>query len=300
MKYFEDTVMRKLLVRIIFASLFLLNFINLLRPTMLHISIFILIFFLLGLLFFIAEKLLLSLNQLEEQLIEEAKMAEMGKMIGAITHEINNPIGIIKSQAMIGLMMLQKGNNEIEGLTKLFQSVKNNCERTNEIIINIKNAVSKKLNADEIGVFPLKSVIDRAVGFMKIKLDKTSIKVNIEFNENDVVFGNFGQLEHVFLNLISNSIDAIKDQVNPWIKIQYRQDASHYYITSIDSGLGIPDEYLRKIEKGFFTSKGSGKGSGQGLVLCKKILRNHGGELYYVKAANTTFELKLPKKLDGK
>ncbi len=303
MNHFQSTEDLRKFSKYTIIALFILNFYNLAGTNYIRYFIFILTNIILIIIYQMRKTILknasthlLELKKQEEQLIKESRLAEIGKMMGAITHEIYNPISIIKTQALRGIMLLEKNNNtDIDTHVKIYQTVVSNTERTGTIIQNIKKILSNSNAPEENSAFPIKKLLDQAFSFMEIKTKKAAIKIECQVDENEMVSGNFSQLEYVFLNLISNAVYAIQDQVNPWIRIQYRVDNDFYYVTTIDSGNGISDEYLSKIEKGYFTTKDNGEGSGQGLMLCKKILKNHGGELYYVKGENTTFEIKLPK-----
>ena len=97
-------------------------------------------------------------------------------------------------------------------------------------------------------------------------------------------------LAQVIMNLITNSLDAISDLEERWIKIDTRIVDDVLKINFTDSGRGIPDEISTKIMQPFFTTKDPGSGTGLGLIICAKSIAKMGGEFYYNRRAiNTQF-----------
>jgi signal transduction histidine kinase len=110
---------------------------------------------------------------------------------------------------------------------------------------------------------------------------------------------NVTQLSQVFVNLINNSVDAIEELAQKWIKFEMDEDKDYITIKVSDSGKGIPIDIQEKMFKPFFTTKGLGKGTGLGVGICNKIVTKiHKGEFYIDnQSVNTTFVVKLPKNI---
>ena len=105
------------------------------------------------------------------------------------------------------------------------------------------------------------------------------------------------QIGQVILNLVSNSIDAIKDREEKWIKVAALDLIDFVEISVMDSGPGIPAEVADKLMTPFFTTKPAGQGTGLGLSISRRILADHGGDLRLDRAANhTRFVLVIPKR----
>lgn len=237
-------------------------------------------------------------NEIKDQqnfFIQDYKMAEIGKMMAGITHEINNPLSIIKGFSEQGIKRIERG--QIEPLThrKSYESIKQSTERIMEVIRNMKSIVSRPIGTEEYFYFSANESVKNVLKAIKYKAisEKVTFKVNID--EGLLIFGNRSQLEQVFFNMLSNSVDAIASQSRPWISVEVTQDLDFVFFHFIDSGTGLTSEMYKKIEQGYYTSKTDGNGSGMGLLICKKILTNHEGQLIFQPDQNTHFIIKLQK-----
>ena len=145
-------------------------------------------------------------------------------------------------------------------------------------------------------IFPcsIKTFAARTYKPEKIKIKQIKIEHNIDPNLQVLVKPT--QLSQVFMNLINNSIDAIENLPDPWIKIESEVTPDQYImIRFTDSGNGIPHHIVEKIMQPFFTTKEIGKGTGLGLSISKGIIEEHKGQFSYDEnALNTTFEIKIP------
>jgi signal transduction histidine kinase len=143
-------------------------------------------------------------------------------------------------------------------------------------------------------------ILDDAIIICENKLKEFDIQLQYDHSLKSLdVNCNFTQLFQVFVNLISNSVDAIKNNSEKWIKIKVIESTDNVILHFIDSGFGIPNEVQNKIFSAFFTTKGRGVGSGLGLSLVVKILESHGGTIKILNdEKNTTFEIKIPRHFD--
>ena len=237
-------------------------------------------------------------NEIKEQqnfFIQDYKMAEIGKMMAGITHEINNPLSIIKGVAEQGLKRLDRGQIGPVLHRKNYESIKQSTERIIEVIRNMKSIVSRPIGTEEFFYFSANESIKNVLKAIKYKSVSEKVKFKVNIDEGLLIFGNRSQLEQVFFNMISNSVDAIASQSHPWISIEVKLDADYVLFHFIDSGTGLSSEMYKKIEQGYYTSKTDGNGSGMGLLICKKILTFHQGHLIFQPGQNTHFIVKLQK-----
>ena len=125
---------------------------------------------------------------------------------------------------------------------------------------------------------------------------KNRIKVHKKYKTKYWVECNPGQINQVFLNILSNAAQAIKSTGNIWIETKQEND---YFVVEIkDDGIGMPENILSKIFDPFFTTKEIGEGTGLGLSISYSILKNHGGTIEVNSKINegTVFRIKLPLK----
>lgn len=237
-------------------------------------------------------------NELKNQqdfFIQDSKMAEIGKMVAGITHEINNPLTIIKGLSDQGIKKLKRDNLDIEAHLKNYESIKGSSERIIEVIHNMKSIIGRPIGTDDFYYFAFYESIENVLKAIKYKSASEKVNFKFEIDKKLLIYGNRSQLEQVFFNLLSNSLDAIASEENPWIKIEVERDDNFFKIHFLDSGKGLSREVYRKIERGYYTSKTNGNGSGMGLMICKKIVSIHSGTLDFIEDLTTHFIIKIPK-----
>jgi len=224
-----------------------------------------------------------KIKELSNELVKTERLSAIGELAARLSHDLRNPLSIIKSS--IEITTLRNDN-------RFSIQDKEIMERINKAIVRMTNQIDDVLNyvkqtpieKNEISILTcIKNSIDGIV-------IPTKIKINIQ--ENDArVFADEGKLEIVFSNLIRNSIEAIGDSAGiVEIKIQDEEKQVSTYI--IDSGTGIMKDNINVIFEPLFTTKQTG--TGLGLVSCKNIIEQHGGEIT-VKNNPTTFTVILPK-----
>lgn len=233
-----------------------------------------------------------ELSKLKDHVSFTQKLANLGEMFAGIIHDINNPLMMIESSAK-KVKKLIDNEEAIEILNKIEMS----SQKISKIVKGIKVYIGQEGGGSALVRENLGSIVDDALTICEnqlkdkmvaVVLDPVIYKINIPCH--------YTQIFQVFVNLISNSIDAISPLPEKLIEIMCEDQPEHVIIRFSDSGSGIPKEHQEKIFNAFFTTKERGVGSGLGLSLCRKILEAHGGELTIdSKVANTTFLMKFKK-----
>ncbi|NOT80670.1 MAG: HAMP domain-containing histidine kinase [Bacteriovoracaceae bacterium] len=233
-----------------------------------------------------------ELSKLKDHVSFTQKLANLGEMFAGIIHDINNPLMMIEANSK-KVKKLIDNQEAIEILSKIEMS----SQKISKIVKGIKVYIGQEGGGSAFVRENLGSIVDDALTICEnqlkdkmvaVVLDPAIYKINIPCH--------FTQIFQVFVNLISNSIDAISPLPEKLIEIMCEDQPEHVVIRFSDSGTGIPKEHQEKIFNAFFTTKERGVGSGLGLSLCRKILETHGGELTIdSKATNTTFLMKFKK-----
>lgn len=216
-----------------------------------------------------------ELKRLEEQLIQAEKLAAMGQMLAGVAHELNNPL-----TAILGASELVRDRAGVDENTKRqLEMTHRQARRAARIVQNLlefsRPASPQKKALD------LNAVVDRTLQLHEHSLRRNSIEVDFRPSPGlPPTVGDANQLIQVFLNLISNAEQAIKE-VRPSgrIRIRLGQSGSRIFATVQDDGVGIKPEALDKIFDPFFTTKRPGGGTGLGLSICLSIVREHGGDV---------------------
>ncbi|MCH8833726.1 MAG: GHKL domain-containing protein [Thaumarchaeota archaeon] len=235
-----------------------------------------------------SEKLSEKTNQLEksnEELQKQTQRAEnlakIGELASSLTHNLRNPLGVITSTVKI-IEVTSKDSLDEKTLSRLSR-ITNSANNMFQQIEDVLNFVRKKpLDIEKVSLLTL---LQSAVNNIE-----TPERVTINLPDNEILLEcDFSKLVIVFMNLITNSIQAIEN--TGFIHIRINEDSGTVTIEIEDSGSGIPSELLPKIFDSLFTTKAAG--TGLGLVYCKSIVEQHNGTIT-VKNNPTTFTIKLP------
>lgn len=224
----------------------------------------------------------------KNELIAKSRLAAIGETAAHIAHEILTPLTVIKMNSV----RIAK-TDDIE-LNKFGQSNLKMIERISKIISSTKKGAYFNDNEDFQEI-----CLDNLLEELRILISVQLVNQNINFEiigDTQIKFqGREGQLLQVLVNLINNSIDAIQDHQEKWIKVKVIKNEVTFNIAIEDSGDGIDPKILDKLFGSFYTTKKNGKGTGIGLNLSRKIIEGHSGQLNYDKSSvHTQFVISLP------
>ena len=216
------------------------------------------------------EKNLLAVEQTLEQ---NSKLAALGEMSAAISHELNQPLAAMKTY-LAGASLLLKRNRPQETVAALMR-IDGLIHRMGEITKQLKSFARK--NTESFVPLNFNDAILEAMSIMEPQLKQSGIKIDTNIpSEPVLIVGDQQRLEQVIINLIRNAIDALDDTELPSITISlYKNNPVRFSIR--DNGKGIND--LEKLFEPFQTSKDPGKGLGLGLAISSNIISELGGSL---------------------
>lgn len=238
-------------------------------------------------------KTLEELRERQNQLIESEKMASLGFLSAGIAHEINNPLNFILG-GYFGVRGILEGSALESEKTKMFlDAIKEGVERTSKIVKGLNQFTRSGDSAEER--FDLHDILENCLVVLTHSLrDRIQVEKNM-FPQPLVVKGNSGKIHQVFLNILTNAIQAMEGK-DGTLSVQSYRDSNFGIIVITDTGVGIPIEHQNKIRNPFFTTKDPGKGVGLGLPIAYKIIQDHNGsiEMESEWGKGTTFRIKLP------
>lgn len=221
----------------------------------------------------------------ESQLVQSAKMATIGEMSSGITHELNQPMNIMRMGVEAAQIRIQRGQSDIGQLSETLKKVEDQIVRMSDIITHMR--AFSRLDTEGQTIFdPVQGVAEGCKLFAaQLQGDNINLVVNLPTSASSII-GHPNRLEQVILNLLGNARDAIKAhrEQTPHpnesrISVTLREDVEGENIIIIveDSGGGVPHDVLPHIFAPFVTTKESGRGTGLGLSISFGIVQAMNG-----------------------
>jgi two-component system, NtrC family, sensor kinase len=287
-----------------------------------------------------------KLQETQSQLIQQEKMSSLGQLVAGVAHEINNPVNFIHGnithaseyiQDLLDLLRLynqhypyphpeiQSFCEEIEiefladDLAKLLSSMRIGTHRIREIVLSLRNfsrfdeAAKKPVDIHE-GLENTLLILQH-----RLKLSTCNISVVKEYGHLPLVDCYPGQLNQVFMNILTNAIDALEEEkghgamgieitpndqcpmpnaIIPTISISTTVERNNFVLIRIaDNGVGMTENVRQRLFDPFFTTKPVGKGTGLGLSISYQIIvEKHGGSLKCISepGKGTEFVIQIP------
>ncbi len=260
----------------------------------------------------------------QAQLVQTSKLATLGELAAGITHELNQPLNIIRMAADSSLILTEQGKTDPEFERQQFERISAQAVRMANIISHMAT-FSRRVDdeGDRELINPIECV-KAAVSMVYDQYVADSVNIEVELPEDTgLIFGNSIRLEQVILNLLTNARDAlVLDKVDPesgrtfkdvkpgWIKVSGRHEVpdagetenQHGYIVIQidDNGGGIPTDSLDRVFDPFFTTKRTGEGTGLGLAIGYNIVDSMGGRLIASNGSDgARFEVWIPRANDA-
>jgi len=240
------------------------------------------------------ESAMTSLKSTQAELIQSAKLASLGTLSAGIAHEINNSLNYVNGamQPLERLVAKSCKEEDHSKIDKLFLVMKDGLSLTLEIIKSLRSYTG--LNQAKFNDVNLRTVAQTSTTILRNKL-RGKIEVHLDVPESLKIYGSVVGINQVFMNLISNAIDAMKDGGALTIAGKENPDRS-IEIKISDTGCGMSAETVARIFEPFFTTKEVGSGTGLGLHIVKNEIDRHKGrvDVESVSGKGTCFTLIFP------
>jgi len=238
----------------------------------------------------------------QEKLVAASRLSAIGEMAAAITHEINNPLGVILGRVEMLKAMISEGGASLEELMKVADTIDATGQRIAKIVRSMKTLAHNNHETDAPVKTSVQSMVNDAVELCRFRFQNHQIQLKKPvIDEKLSVECHSHQIVQVLVNLLNNSFDAIQGLETKWVSIEVQEHPSYISIAVTDSGLGISLETQKKMFNPFYSTKSVQYGTGLGLSISQGILRQSGGALDYdSKSENTRFVITIPKKIPPK
>ena len=219
-------------------------------------------------------------------------MAAVGQLAAGVAHEVNNPLQIILSRVQL-LMMRNQGQDP---LVQDLQLIEANVKRISRIIRSLLDFARHNSGEEDWKTVELVPLIEQTAELMRHLMEKSGIALTVthDVGESPILYGNVGEIEQVFLNLLINALQATPK--NGRIDINVVKSGEHVVVRVSDTGKGIAPENMSRIFEPFFTTRENQGGTGLGLAIISGIVEKHRGkiEVESIEGEGTTFILTFP------
>ena len=237
----------------------------------------------------------LQLHDVSERILIEERMRRMeryiglGSLAGGLHHEIKNPLAALSLHVQLLEEQLDSENTSQEN-RQMLGIIGTEVARIGEVLEGFRDFAS--IDNLNITLVDVAAMIGQQVELMRPQASKQGVKFALDFGDGAVeISADRTRLEQVLLNLIINALESMPD--GGTIRIGTRREHDSLRIEVADGGCGVPSNVQDKILEPYVTTKSTG--TGLGLALCDKIVRQHDGVLeFYSSSDGTTFEVTLP------
>lgn len=229
-----------------------------------------------------------DLEKSQENLTRAAKLAAVGEMAAAMSHEVRTPLGILRSSTDV--LRREKGLSE-EG-KEVLGFINSETERLNKLVSTLIDAARPR--APIFSDVNLTQLINNIIVLLRKQANDKSIDIIMTASDKAVVASvDADQMTQVMMNLILNAVQVLPERGH--VEVKLKQDDRQTVIDVMDDGDGIASEYQAEVFEPFFTKRSGGVGLG--LAIVKQIIQAHGGEIYYQKSDmnGAQFTMVLPK-----
>jgi PAS domain S-box-containing protein len=228
-------------------------------------------------------------QRLQEQLIQSEKLAGIGLLASGVAHEINNPLS-----GIMGMAELALEEDDRSTAQAYIKDILSCSHRISEIVGGLRS-YSRTARDTERSLVDLNGVLENSLKMVRLALKEASVKVVTKFEPVERIEANEGELQQIFVNLITNAFQAMNGN-DRRLTLSTRPLDGSVEVRVSDNGAGIPPQHQKKIFDPFFTTKKPGEGTGLGLNIVYRIVTKCQGtiDVESKEGLGTTFILRFP------
>lgn len=217
-----------------------------------------------------------QLRDLQQQFVQAEKMSAMGRLVGGVAHELNNPLTVILGFTEMELTKLNARQADPKTI-KLMEEIHSQADRCRRIVANLLQAARRQ--EPHLEPTRINSVVDQVIKLREHELTARNIKLTRHYDPKEpLIQADPHKIQQVVLNILNNAMDAMQGSGREGIiQIRTELQGDNLILEFLDNGTGIVEP--ERIFDPFYTTKDVGKGTGLGLSVCYGIIQEHGGEI---------------------
>lgn len=238
-----------------------------------------------------------------EHVLKLQKLSAVGELSARILHDAMNPLSIIMNSSLLMRKYIEK--QDYNNFDRVLENIDHSSHRIQDLFTSLRENLTRK-QEDTVGDGPQKlsihAVVASSIRFFleDPRFSSCNIDIQNEVSKDDFILGRQYQLLQVFMNLLTNSHDAIVESPTKWIKIRSEVKGLSVVVTFCDSGPRVSKEISDKMFDSFYTTKGERNGTGLGLGICRDILHKMKGRIELnQRSENMEFIITLPLCIEG-
>jgi two-component system NtrC family sensor kinase len=224
-----------------------------------------------------------------DQMIQTEKMSGLGTLAAGLAHELNNPL-----YSIVGLSEMIISENEKEKINSIAKRIIENSQKMASVVENLAVYSQSNIVKDR-EVVNINERLNAALELALLADHSKTIAVDKNYDSMVFIKAKPEEVEQIFFNIFTNSIQAMKDQGN--LTISSSRVADEKIVVKIrDTGEGVPKEFITRVFDPFFTTKEQGRGTGLGLTIVYQLLKKYAGTIKFdsVQGEGTTVEIQWP------
>ena len=241
----------------------------------------------------------------EEQLVHSTRLAELGEMSAAVAHDLNQPLTGIRNFASNALYMLEEDVGGTDDLKDNLRRITEQVQRASKIINQMRDMTRK--SERRLAPLAVNDIIRESVEFLSPQFKLTGVEVSLDLgNDLPRMMGDRTRLEQVLLNLLTNARQAMEEMDERRLTVRTYVNATRdrFLVVEVeDTGSGFSADDSAKLFDAFYSTKKRGHGTGLGLTISQRIVKDHGGTIGAEgepgKGARFVIRLPLPKSVDS-
>lgn len=238
------------------------------------------------------------ITEQQAKLVASSKLVALGELAACLTHEINNPLGVILGRCEMLRRSIDRGQVSAEELLKVAESIETTGHRIEKVVRSMRS-LARGEDSEGLENVPVPLLVEQTLDLTRQRFVDHGIRFEQEVAYTGLVRCRLTQALQILVNLLNNSHDAVHEHVEGarrWVRLRVSAAGDRVEFAVEDGGEGVPEEYVPKLFAPFFTTKDVQLGTGMGLSISQSLALRQDGELVLdSRAAPTRFVLRLPR-----